>query len=60
MLIGTNDGGGWGKTVAQTILGGHITWDRDELRWMPESAKNSFADGFHVLGIVTPSTTARR
>lgn len=52
VLIGTNDGWGWGTTVAHTILAAQIDWDRVELRWMPTSALDSLTDGFHVLAVV--------
>jgi hypothetical protein len=52
MLIGTNDGWGWGEHVALTILHAHIAWDRVELRWSPSSARSSTNDGFHVLAVV--------
>jgi hypothetical protein len=51
-IIGTNDGSGWGSSVAQTILAGHITWDRIEVGGSSDTPAVSLSDGFHVLGIV--------
>jgi hypothetical protein len=51
-IIGTNDGSGWGSSVAQTILAGHITWDRVEIGSSSDTPAVSLSDGFHVLAIV--------
>jgi len=51
-LIGTNDGAGWGPAAAQTILAGHITWNRVEIGAGSNTLAQSLTDGFHVLGIV--------
>jgi hypothetical protein len=51
-IIGTNDGAGWGTAAAQTILGGHITWNRVEIGMDSNTLAESRSDGFHVLAIV--------
>jgi hypothetical protein len=51
-IIGTNDGAGWGPAAAQTILGGHITWNRVEIGMESNTPAASLADGFHNLAIV--------
>jgi hypothetical protein len=51
-VIGTNDGAGWGPAAAQTILAGHITWNRVEIGAGSNTLAQSLTDGFHVLGIV--------
>src|SRR5438094_712085 len=47
-IIGTQGGAGWGSEPAQTILGGHITWDRVEIGVPPGVARSARA-GFQVL-----------
>lgn len=58
-VIGTNDGAGWGPAAANTILAGHITWNRVEIGASTNTLAQSLSDGFHVLGIVgnTSDTT---
>jgi hypothetical protein len=51
-IIGTNDGAGWGPAAAQTILGGHITWNRVEIGAESNTLAASLSEGFHVLAIV--------
>jgi hypothetical protein len=51
-VIGTNDGVGWGPAAAQTILAGHITWNRVEIGAESNTLAQSLGDGFHVLAIV--------
>jgi hypothetical protein len=51
-IIGTNDGAGWGPAAAQTILGGHVTWNRVEIGMESNTPAASLADGFHNLAIV--------
>jgi hypothetical protein len=51
-IIGTNDGAGWGPTAAQTILGGHITWNRVEIGMESNTPAASLEDGFRNLAIV--------
>jgi hypothetical protein len=53
VIIGTNDGAGWGKAAANVIQGGHITWDRVEIGTSTTNTlASSLADGFKVLAIV--------
>jgi hypothetical protein len=51
-IIGTNDGSGWGPQAAQTILAGHISWNRVELGAASNTLAASLRDGFKVLAIV--------
>ncbi len=51
-IIGTNDGAGWGPAAAQTILDGHITWNRVEIGAETNTLAESLGDGFHNLAIV--------
>jgi hypothetical protein len=51
-IIGANDAGVWGTAAAQTVMGGHITWDRLEVRAGSDAIPTSLAGGFHVLAIV--------
>jgi hypothetical protein len=51
-IIGTNDGAGWGTAAAQTILAGHITWNRVEMGMESNTLAASLSDGFHVLAII--------
>jgi hypothetical protein len=51
-IIGTNDGAGWGPAAAQTILGGHIAWNRVEIGAETNTLAESLSDGFHNLAIV--------
>jgi hypothetical protein len=51
-LIGTEDGSGWGPDAAQTLVQGHITWNRVELGSGP-SVATSLEEGFKVLAIVS-------
>ncbi len=50
-IIGTNDAAGWGPAAAQTILSGHITWNRVELGSPENTLASSEHDGFHALAI---------
>jgi hypothetical protein len=52
VIIGTNDGAGWGTAAANTILSGQITWNRVEIGWSTNSLASSLSDGFHTLAIV--------
>ena len=51
-IIGTNDGVGWGRAAARTIVRGHITWNRVALGSPPNTLAGSLSDGFKVLLIV--------
>jgi hypothetical protein len=51
-IVGTNDGAGWGASVAHTILAGGITWNRVELGSPYNRLGESLSDGFKVLAIV--------
>jgi hypothetical protein len=51
-IVGTNDGAGWGPAAAQTILAGHITWNRVEIGMGSNTLAQSLSDGFRVLAIV--------
>jgi hypothetical protein len=51
-IVGTNDGAGWGVAAAQTIIAGHITWNRVELGSGANTLARSLSDGFRVLAIV--------
>ncbi|HEY7961659.1 MAG TPA: hypothetical protein VID29_07045 [Solirubrobacteraceae bacterium] len=51
-MVGTNDGAGWGSAAAQTIMAGHITWDRVELASGSNALAKSLSGGFHVLAVV--------
>jgi hypothetical protein len=52
VIIGTNDGAGWGTTAAQAILAGHISWNRVEIGSESNSLAASLSDGFRTLAIV--------
>jgi hypothetical protein len=52
VILGTNDGAGWGPEAAHIILAGHITWNRVEIGTPSNSVAESLSDGFHVLAIV--------
>ncbi len=52
MIIGTNNGAGWGSAVARTILNGHIKWNRVEIGSSSNTLATSLLDGFRVLAIV--------
>jgi hypothetical protein len=52
VIIGTNDGAGWGAEAAHTILAGHVTWNRVEIGTPSNTVAESLSDGFHVLAIV--------
>jgi hypothetical protein len=52
IIIGTNDGAGWGPAAANVILAGHITWNRVEIPWTSNSLASSLSYGFHTLAIV--------
>jgi hypothetical protein len=51
VIIGTNDGAGWGTAPAMTILAGHVTWTRVEIGTTTNTVPESLADGFKVLAI---------
>jgi hypothetical protein len=51
VIIGTNNGSGWGATAAKTILAGHITWDRFSIKAWAPATQTSLDYGFEVLGI---------
>lgn len=51
-IIGTNGASGWGEGPAETVLAGHITWDRVEIGSASNTVAQSLADGFKVLAIV--------
>ena len=51
-IIGTNDGVGWGRAAARTIVRGHITWNRVAVGSPPNTLAGSLSDGFKVLLIV--------
>jgi hypothetical protein len=51
-IIGTNDAAGWGPAPAQTILAGHITWNRVEIGSSDNPIAASQQEGFHNLAIV--------
>lgn len=51
-IIGTNNGAGWGPAAAQTILAGHITWNRVEIGGPYNPISASQQEGFHTLAIV--------
>ncbi len=51
-IIGTNDGAGWGAAAAQTILGGHIAWNRVEIGTESNTLAASLSEKFHVLAIL--------
>jgi hypothetical protein len=51
-IIGTNDAAGWGSAPAETILAGHITWNRVEIGSEDNTLAASTSDGFHSLAIV--------
>ncbi len=50
LIIGTDDGAGWGAGPAKTLIGGGIDWTRDEVG--QDSISASVKDGFKVLAIV--------
>lgn len=59
VIIGTNDGDGWGPAgvnpVSATLIGGHIDWDRGSLAVdasIYPSGADTTAAGFHVIGLV--------
>ncbi|HEY4098685.1 MAG TPA: hypothetical protein VGM33_24385, partial [Baekduia sp.] len=49
-IVGINAGAGWGSDAADTILDGHVNWDRVEVG--AGSVADSVDDGFNVLGVV--------
>jgi hypothetical protein len=51
-IIGVNDAAGWGPEPAQTILAGHITWNRVEVNGPYNTLASSLSDGFKNLAIV--------
>jgi hypothetical protein len=51
-IIGTNDAAGWGEAFANTILAGHITWNRVEIGSSNNPISASQHYGFHNLAIV--------
>jgi hypothetical protein len=51
LIIGTNDGAGWGPAAAGVIRAGHVGWDRVEIGSWPLAVSDSRADGFKVLAI---------
>jgi hypothetical protein len=51
-IVGTNDGAGWGRAAARTILRARITWNRVELGSFQNTLAQSLSDGFKVLAIV--------
>jgi hypothetical protein len=55
VIIGTNDGSGWGQRAASRIRAGHIAWDRVNLQHDGSPTpmlQASLRDGFRALAIV--------
>jgi hypothetical protein len=53
VIIGTNDGSGWGPTAASKIVAGHITWDRFSTKAWSQGVSTSASYGFKLLGIMS-------